>query len=75
MGDSDRISRYNAEGYPDETAHDALTAVLREARRQEAADLRSMRLIKALKAVVDAAGFDLIERVAIRDRETGREYR
>lgn len=75
MGDGDRISRYNAEGYPDETAQEALTAVLREARRQEAADLRSMRLIKALKAVVDAAGFDLIERVAIRDRETGREYR
>jgi hypothetical protein len=62
----------NAEGYPDPTAHAAMTTVLRQ---QDEADQRLAQLIKTLKNVIDLADFDLLERIEVRDRETGRVYR
>ena len=62
----------NAEGYSDPTAHDAITKIARE----ESERLRRLSAVVGVrKSVADLAGFDLIERVALRDRKTGREYR
>lgn len=66
----------NAEGYPDPTAHGAITNVMREQwEKQEEADARCNQLIKVLKNTIDLAGFDLLARIEVRDRNTGRAYR
>lgn len=70
------ISFRNAEGYADPTTHGALNNVMREhCEKQEAADARCNQLIRVLKGAIDLAGFDLIARIEVRDRETGRNYR
>lgn len=78
MADSDRDYRVpyrNAEGYPDPTTHGALSNVMREYAAKEEADARCTQLIKVLKNTIDLAGFDLVARIEVRDRETGRTYR
>lgn len=62
----------NSEGYNDPTAHDAVTKVIREENERMR---RVSTVIGVIKSVVDLAGFDLIERIALKDRKTGREYR
>lgn len=64
--------RKNAEGYSDPTAGAALSNILREENEQQK---RVTALIGVLKYIIDAAGFDLLERIELRDRKTGREYR
>lgn len=71
-----RVPFRNAEGYPDPTTHGALSNVMRDyAVKQEAADNRCSCLIRILKSIIDFAGFDLIARIEVRDRETGRVYK
>lgn len=62
----------NSEGYSDPTAHDAMTKVMREERELQQ---RLNTVISIMKNVADLAGFDLIARIALKDRKTGREYR
>ena len=62
----------NAEGYSDPTAHNAITKVMREENEQQR---RINALIGSLKSFIDLAGFDLLNRIEVRDRKTGREYR
>ena len=64
--------RRNKEGYKDPTAYAAMSKILREENEQQR---RVSELIAVLKHIIDDAGFDLIERIKIRDRKTGREYR
>jgi len=62
----------NPEGYVDPTAHKALSSVQAE---QDEADQRCQQLIRALKTMIDLADYDLLARIEIRDRKTGRNYR
>lgn len=62
----------NGEGYADPTAHAALEPIIRE---EAEAQKRFNGLIFVLKYIIHAAGFDLLNRIEIRDRKTGREYR
>lgn len=62
----------NAEGYNDPTAYSAMTKVMREERERQR---RVVMVVKILKDVADLAGFDLVSRIALKDRKTGREYR
>lgn len=66
------IPKRNPEGYSDPTAYEALSAVLQQ---QDEDDLRCQQLIKALKITIDLAGYDLLTRIEVRDRKTGRAYR
>lgn len=76
MSDEMRVPLRNTEGYMDLTAHDALTNVMRDKQLElDEADLRCNRLIKSIKTLIDLAGFDLIARVEVKDRKTGRNYR
>lgn len=76
MNDEMRLSLRNAEGYMDLTAHDALTNVMRDKQFEiDEADLRCNRLIKSIKTVIDLADFDLVARIEVKDRRTGRTYR
>lgn len=62
----------NAEGYIDPTAHKAMAKVIREERDlQRRVDL----LIGVMRNIADLAGFDLIARIALKDRKSGREFR
>lgn len=67
-----RFPKRNASGCPDPTAHDALLPIA-----QADADLenRTTKLIKTLKSIIDLAGYDLVARIEIRDRESGRIFR
>ena len=66
----------NPDGYIDTTAHDAICNVLKEQNcLADEPDARNNKLVKALKQLIDLAGFDLVERIALRDRKTGRIYR
>lgn len=67
---------HNPEGYPDPTTHAAVSSVLREQQEKIIeADSRCNLLIKAIKNIIDLAGFDLLARIEVRDRKTGRNYR
>lgn len=70
----------NQEGYADPTATIAVGRVAKEEREQiecEAADKRAYDLIKVLKYIyiIKGAGFELTERVQVKDTKTGRVYR
>lgn len=67
-----KIPIRNPEGYPDPTAYAAITSVQRE---QDEADLRVQSFIRALKTMIDQSGYDLMARIEVRDRTTGRIYR
>ena len=64
--------RRNSEGYPDPTAYIGTKSIVKE---ENDAEKRASELIKVLKFIINAAGFELTERIRIRDRKTGREFR
>ena len=62
----------NHEGYCDPTAHAALKNVRHDEKQLED---RVNSLISVLKTIIDAFGFDLLARIEVRDRKTGRKFR
>ncbi len=61
---------YNQEGYPDPTAYNGIRLA------EDAESVRRVNaLIKALKALIRESGFELIARIELRDKRSGREYR
>ena len=65
-------TRRNSEGYSDPTAHAALSNIIREENEQQR---RVSALVGVLKYIIDAAGFDLLARIELRDRKSGKEFR
>lgn len=65
----------NQEGYSDPTATIAIGNVAREQAECEAADKCAYDLIKVLKYIIKGAGFELIERIQVKDIKTGRIYK
>lgn len=63
---------YNSEGYADPTAYEGMKGVIRE---ESEAEKRVHDLVKVLKYIINAAGFELSERVQLKDKKTGREYK
>lgn len=64
--------KYNSEGYADPTAYYGTKEIIREENETEK---RAYDLIKVLKFIIRSCGFELIERVKIKDAKTGREFR
>lgn len=64
--------RLNSEGYYDPTAYEGLKPVIRE---DAAVQNKLNKLITALKLVIDLAGFELIGRIQVRHRKSGKEFR
>lgn len=58
--------KYNSEGYY------GTKEIIREENETEK---RAYDLIKVLKFIIRSCGFELIERVKIKDTKTGREFR
>lgn len=67
-----QISRHNPEGYADPTAQAALQPIQR---MQDESDMRLAEWIKVLKKTIDLAGYELLNRIELKDRKTGRTYR
>lgn len=59
---------YNGSHYPDPTAYEAIKRITEH-------DDRLRRLIIELKATINENGFELVGRIVLRDKESGRIYR
>lgn len=62
----------NKEGYNDPTAGEAVGTVTREER---AKDTAVSSLVTMLKQIISLTGFELVGRIVLKDKETGKEYR
>lgn len=62
----------NAEGYSDPTAFHGLKPVIKESEEQQK---RINTLIFILKHIIKISGFELLNRIEVRDCRTGKEYR
>lgn len=66
----------NSEGYPDPTAGVAWSNIRREERQQEAERMAVIsNLIPVMKQTAELVGFEVVGRIALKDKATGREYR
>lgn len=68
----------NNEGYNDPTAGVAMGEVAKEERREKHKKEHNeavTSLITMLKQIISLAGFELVGRITLRDKETGKEYR
>lgn len=74
MDGDKKVPIKNPEGYVDLTAHDAITNILNLEDRDEA-DQRHYRLIRSLRNIIDLMDYDLLCRIEVKDRRSGRTYR
>lgn len=67
----------NAEGYSDPTPGEAMSNIRKEQRQQEAAERLALisRLIPVMKQTAELAGFEVVGRITLKDKETGKEFR
>lgn len=66
----------NQEGYSDPTPGAALSNILREERQRDAESLATIsRLIPVMKQTAELAGFEVVGRITLRDKGTGKEFK
>lgn len=66
----DNRPQYNSEGYADPTAFKAIKAV-----SASESDERVTLLIKAIKSIISLSGFVLINRIELKEKNTGRIFK
>lgn len=72
---NDNMSR-NAEHYVDPTPGTAMRNIRKEEYQKEATRLMQISiLVPLLRQIAEWSGFDIIGRIPLRDRATGKEYR
>lgn len=64
--------RRNSEGYFDPTAYMGLKPIIEE---ENALDREVNMLVKVLKYIISKSGFELVNRIELRDKKTGRTFR
>ena len=64
--------KLNASGCKDPTAYAALQKVSKE---EKELSNKVSELLKVLKVIIEWAGFELIGRIWLKDKKTGREFR
>lgn len=69
---SDNNPRYNASGCADPTAYAALKPIIKEDAEIER---KAYEVVKIVKIIIGWAGFELVQRVQIKHRKTGKEFR
>ena len=66
----------NAEHYADPTPAAAMKNIRNEERQKDAATMLQISiLVPLLRQVADIAGFEIMGRIPLRDKATGKEYR
>ena len=73
MEQDNKLSYKNPEGYADPTPYSAIRNI--EYSNRDSADVNAYRLIKCLLILLDINGYELIGRLHLRDKTTGREYK
>lgn len=63
---------YNGSGCKDPTAYEVIKT---EDARERAERLRLTRLIDCIKTLIELTGFELTDRIRLRDKVSGKEYR
>lgn len=72
---TDKMYR-NSSGYLDKTAGEAWSNIHREERRQESDRMAAIsNLIPVMKQTAELAGFEVVGRITLKDKATGKEYR
>lgn len=66
----------NSEGYVDPTAGAAMAAVKHEEKEKQYTELadRNHRLIQVIRNVVDIAGFEIVGRVTLKHKKSGKVF-
>lgn len=64
----------NQEGYMDLTRHDAVENIEKEERERREAG-RVTKLVHTIFYICNIAGFDVAERIVLKDKRTGRVWR
>ena len=66
----------NAEHYADPTPAAAMRNINKDERQKDAATMLQISiLVPLLRQMADIAGFEIIGRIPLKDKTTGREYR
>ena len=65
----------NDSGCPDPTAYEAMKHIQSEEKKVNLVDENAHKVITVIKHILDLSGFELMERVQIRHRKSGRIYR
>lgn len=63
---------YNGSGCKDPTAYDVIRM---ENERERAENRRLTKVIECIKLIIDLGGFELTNRISLRDKESRREHR
>lgn len=69
---SDNNPRYNASGCADPTAYDALKPIIKE---DVEIERKAYEVVKVVKIIISWAGFELLNRIEIKDKKSGRVFR
>ena len=68
---ADHVDRRNAEGYVDLTAYAALKSIVND----ERAEKKAAYLVSVLKYIIRESGFELVNRIELKHKRTGRIFR
>lgn len=63
---------FNSSGCKDPTAYEAITHVIKD---EKDLDKKVHNLINVLKFIIEWAGFELIGRIGVKHKQTGKEFR
>lgn len=65
----------NNSGCPDPTAYEALKRIQKEERKLHLVDDDAHKVVTTIKNILDLAGFEMVERIQIRHKKSGKVYR
>ena len=65
----------NDSGCPDPTAYEAMKHIQMEEKRSSRVDSDAHTVVTTIKNILDLAGFELVERIQIRHKKTGKIFR
>lgn len=64
--------KFNASGCKDLTAYEAINKITKDEKNK---DKHVNKLIQVVKFIIDSAGYELVNRIVIMDKETKKVYR
>ena len=65
----------NNSGCPDPTAYEAMKNIQKEEKRLNQTDENVRLVITTIKNILDLSGFELVERIQIRHKKTGKIFK
>lgn len=63
---------YNKEAYPDPTAYYGMKNAMKE---EEKLEIEANRLVHIIKSICDVAGFEIVGRITLKHKKSGKEFR